>query len=128
MNTQVFFITLLTATVALMSTLPAAVAPPVIDESSNLYEAYIHKYISRCQTKEALLKKLKLKNIQKIVSQAKKKAVFLSENKEQLIGEMIEKKIGEKQYLIKLYLNKRFHEMAPANDMTSPQTIVALDL
>lgn len=128
MKAHVFFITFITATVVLMSALPAAVAPPAIDESSNFYEAYIDKYISRCQTKETLLKNLKLKNIQKIVSQAKKKAAFFSENKEQLISEMIEKKMGEKQYLTRLYLNKRFNEMTPANHLTSPHTIAALGM
>ena len=94
MNVQVFLITLMTATVALMSTLPAAVDSPVIDQSPGIYAAYINKYISRCQTKETLFKNLKLKNIQKVVSQATKKAAFFSENKEQFISEMIEKKWG----------------------------------
>ena len=128
MNAQVFIITLMTATVALMSALPAAVDPPVIDKSLNPYEAHINKYVSRCQTKEKLLNNLKLKNIQKIVTQTKKKAAFFSENKEQLISEMIERKIGEKQYLIKLYLDKRFQEMIPANDITPSQTIATLGI
>ncbi len=62
MNVQVFLITLMTATVALMSALPAAVDSPVIDQSPGIYAAYINKYISRCQTKETLFKNLKLKN------------------------------------------------------------------
>ena len=128
MNVQVFLITLMTATVALMSTLPAAVDSPVIDQSPGIYATYINKYISRCQTKEKLLKNLKLKNIQKIVSQTKKKAAFFSERKEQLISEMIERKIGGKQYLIKLYLDKRFQEMIPANDITPSQMIAALGI
>jgi uncharacterized protein (UPF0210 family) len=94
MKAIAFIVTFIAATASLMNTLHTAVDSPIIDQSSRFYEACINKYISKCQTKAALIKNVPFENSRKIVSLAKKKAAFLSENKTQLITEMIEKKLG----------------------------------
>ena len=100
----------MTVVAALISSLSDAGDHAALNQSRIYYEKHINKYISRCQTKVALLKRLKFKNIQKIVITAQHKAAFLSENKDRLIDEMTAKNIGRKQYKVNLYLNKRFKE------------------
>lgn len=126
MKTQMLSIILITAVAALMSTLSAAGDSPALDQSSKFYGNYINKYISRCQIKAAILKSLKFKNIQKIVSLAQQKAAFFSENKNQLINEMIAKNIGKKNYKIELYLNKRFNETTQEDNIAQSQAVAML--
>lgn len=126
MKAQMLSIILITAVAALMSTLSATGDSPALDQSSKFYGNYINKYISRCQIKVALLKDLKFKNIQKIVSLAQQKAAFLSENKNQLVNEMIAKNIGKKHYKIELYLNKRFNETNHGDNIVQSQAVATL--
>ena len=128
MKAIAFIVTIMAAAASLMNTLPAVDDAPIIDRSSRFYEAHINKYISRCQTKAALIKHVPFENGRKIVALAKKKSAFLSENKTQLIIEMMEKKLGDKHYLVEFYLNKRFLETTQANDTTAPAAIAMLGL
>jgi hypothetical protein len=128
MKAIAFIVTFMAAAASLMNTLPAVDDSPIIDRSSRFYEAHINKYIARCQTKAALIKHVPFENSRKIMSLAKKKAAFLSENKARLISEMIEKKFGEKHYLVEFYLNKRFQETTQTDDIASSQAIARLHM
>ena len=110
MKVQSLSTILIMVSAALMSTLSTAGDETALNQSSKFYEDYINKCISRCQTKVTLFKNLKLKNIQKMASEAQQMAAFLSQNKDRLIHEMVAKNIGKKHYKVKLYLNKRFKE------------------
>ncbi len=128
MKAIAFIVTFMAATATFMNTLPAADNPPIIDQSLKFYEAYINKYISRCQIKAALFKNAPFENSHKIVSLAKKKAAFLSENRAQLVREMIEKQFGKKHYLVELYLNEKFEETTQADDIVASPAIAMLGI
>ena len=126
MRVQVLSIILIIVIAALMNTLSTAGDYPALDQSPKFYEDCIDKYISRCQTKAALLKNFKFKNIQKMASLALQKAAFLSENKDRLINEMIAENIGKKHYKVQLYINKRFNESDPRDYMAPSHAVATL--
>jgi hypothetical protein len=75
----------------------------------NYYEDFITSKISKCYSK-AQLKKSKSVHLQSCAAKEVKKAIFLSENKEMLIDEMIKRDIGVKTYKIEYFLNGKFYE------------------
>ena len=75
----------------------------------NYYEKFILEKISKCRSK-AGLQASKSTHLQNCAAMEIKKANFLSSNKEMLITEMLEKKVGVKPYKIEYFLNKMFHE------------------
>ncbi len=95
---------------ALISAFFLTYNPTLDDPATTVYEGYIDKYITTCSLKERLFKDSRFENIRKSAALAMKKATFFSANKERLIAEMIEEKIGKKHYDIVAYLNARFHE------------------
>lgn len=73
------------------------------------YENMINETISKCHSK-AHLKESKSVHLQSCAAVKLKKANFLIKNKEMLIKEMVKRNIGEKQYKIEYFLNKKFYE------------------
>ena len=73
------------------------------------YENMINETISKCHAK-AHLKESKSVHLQSCAAVKLKKANFLIKNKEMLIKEMVKRNIGEKQYKIEYFLNKKFYE------------------
>jgi len=128
MNAQLFIVSFLVAATALVNPLIPTDAPSEKNQSFKFYEDYIDKYISRCQTKVTVYENIKFKNIQKTVILAKKKAAFLSENRNQLINDIIDKKIGKKHYLVELYLNKRFDAATQEDDYSASQALAMLGM
>ena len=75
---------------------------------------YYREYISKCISKnisKAGLQTSKSENLRSCGILYKKKAIFLTNNQNALIDEMIRKEIGKKPYKVDYYLNKRFNEM-----------------
>ena len=73
------------------------------------YQDYISKCISKNKAK-AGLEASKSANLRSCGILSKQKVVFLTNNQNTLVEEMIKKKIGTKPYKVEYYLNKRFHE------------------
>ena len=106
-------ITLIMATLVMVFTLIGAFpANGVCGEAEQLkehYEEYISQSIAKNQSK-ANLQTSKSENLRTCGALCEKKVVFLTNNRDILVNEMIENRIGTKSYRIDLYLNKRFHE------------------
>ena len=73
------------------------------------YYEYISESISKNQSK-ANLQNSKSDNLRSCGILCEQKVVFLTNNREILVDEMIENQIGTKSYKIDYYLNKRFFE------------------
>lgn len=87
------------------------VAQPQNHEQLNsFYENCILNKIDKCQSKMILLKTTRSKNLQQAAEKAKEQYRFLLLNKNALIDEMHEQRIGQKNYKVERYLNRRFYE------------------
>jgi hypothetical protein len=74
----------------------------------NYYNEYILKCVDKNQSKTVLLNS-RSENLRNYGSICKQKTVFLTNNQNVLVDEMIRKEIGTKPYKIDYYLNKRFN-------------------
>ena len=79
------------------------------EQLKKYYKAYILKSISKNQSK-AGLQKSKSPNLRSCGVLSKQKFIFLTNNQNMLVDEMVRNKVGKKPYKIDYYLNKRFHE------------------
>ena len=73
------------------------------------YKNYILKCISKNQSKTNL-QYSKSANLRSCGALSKQKVIFLTNNQNMLVNEMIKNQVGKKPYKIEHYLNKRFHE------------------
>ena len=80
------------------------------DQLLKYYESCITKKISNCGAKTAL-KTSRSVNLRRKADLATRQVTFFSTNKNMLINEMVDQGIGQKQYKVEYYLNKRFYEM-----------------
>ena len=94
---------------ALMGSLFLAGNPTTDKSAPIFYENCINKQIRRGLLKEHLYKYSRFEHIRKSAALAIKKAVFLRINRDRLIEEMTEQKVGKKHYHIQAYLDKKFH-------------------
>ena len=92
-----------------MGTLSATGQSGKNDQLKKYYKDYISKCISKNQSKTAL-QNSKSKNLRSCGILSKQKVIFLTNNQNKLVNEMVENQIGTKPYKIEHYLNKRFHE------------------
>jgi hypothetical protein len=84
---------------------------PTADKSKTaFYEYCINKHIRMYLFKEHLYKNSRFEHLRKSAALALKKAAFLAVNRDRLIAEMIEQRVGKKHYHIQSYLNKKFNE------------------
>ena len=81
----------------------------------NHYVNFINEKISKCHSKAKLIES-KSVHLQNRAAKEIKKAVFLNENRESLIKEMVKRDIGAKQYKIESFLNNKFHEHSDIAD------------
>jgi hypothetical protein len=88
----------------------AAAQSASIDQLLKFYESCITKKISNCGAKTAL-KTSRSVNLRRKADLATRQVTFFSTNKNMLINEMVDQGIGQKQYKVEYYLNKRFYEM-----------------
>ena len=79
------------------------------EQLKKYYKNYISKCISKNQSK-AGLKASKSANLRSCAALSKQKVIFLTNNQNMLVNEMLENQVGTKSYKIEHYLNKRFHE------------------
>ena len=79
------------------------------EQLKKYYKDYIAKCISKNQSK-AGLQKSKSANLRSCGALSQKKVIFLTNNQNMLVNEMIKNQIGTKPYKIEHYLNKRFHQ------------------
>ena len=75
------------------------------------YENCITKKIYNCNAK-TVLKTSRSVNLRQKADLSKRQVIFFTSNKNRLINEMIEQDIGQKDYKVERYLNKRFYEVS----------------
>ena len=110
MKGRVLFIAILVMALALMVALPNTGQAGENEQLKKYYKDYISKCILKNQSK-AGLKNSKSANLRSCGALSKQKVVFLTNNQNMLVNEMIKNKVGTKPYKVEYYLNKRFHEM-----------------
>ena len=79
------------------------------EQLKKYYKDYIAKCISKNKSK-AGLQASKSANLRRCGALSQKKVIFLTNNQNMLVNEMIENQVGTKPYKIDHYLNKRFHQ------------------
>jgi len=79
------------------------------DHLKDFYEVFIAQKIDRCQSKSEL-QQSRSKNLRLEAAIAAEKVRFLSINKDILVEEMLDQKIGKKKYKINVFLNKKFFD------------------
>ena len=107
--------------VILIGALPATGQTGDEGQLEKYYNEYISKSISKNQSK-ASLQASKSANLRSSGALCAQKVTFLTSNRDTLVNEMIENKIGTKPYKIDHYLNKRFYETKRlvSTDLSSP--------
>ena len=116
-----FFITMIVMALALMVALPNTGQAGENEQLKKYYKDYISKCILKNQSK-AGLQTSKSANLRSSGALCAQKVAFLTRNRDVLVDEMIENKIGTKPYKIDYYLNKRFYETKRlvSTDLKSP--------
>ena len=103
-----FFISIVVMALALMVALTDTGHAGENEQLIKYYKEYISKCISKNKSK-ATLQTSRSENLRRSGVIYEQKAVFLTNNQNVLLDEMIRKKIGTKPYKIDYYLNKRFN-------------------
>lgn len=109
MRGKTFVIVTLIMAVILIGAISAAGQSGENEQLKKYYKDYISKCISKNQSK-AGLQTSKSANLRSCGALSKQKAIYLTNNQNMLINEMIKNQVGTKPYKIEYYLNKRFHE------------------
>ena len=109
MRGKIFIITTVITCVILTGVISATGQSSENEQLRKYYQEYISKCISKNKAK-AGLEASKSANLRSCGALSKQKVVFLTNNQNALVEEMIKKKIGTKPYKVEYYLNKRFHE------------------
>ena len=110
MGGKAFFITAMIMAVVLMGVISETGQSGENEQLAKYYQEHISKCISKNKSK-AVLQTSKSENLRSCGKIYKQKAVFLTNNQNVLVDEMIRKEIGTKPYKVDYYLNKRFNEM-----------------
>jgi hypothetical protein len=108
MQGKTLIITTMVMVVSLIVGLPVTGQTEENVQLKNYYNAYIVKCIDKNQSKTVLLTS-RSENLRNYGAICKQKTVFLTNNQNALVDEMIKKEIGTKPYKIDYYLNKRFN-------------------
>ncbi len=95
--------------VTLIGVLPVMGQAGEDEKLRRYYNDYILKCISKSQSK-ASLQTSQYQNLKSCGTLSKQKFIFLTNNQDRLVDEMIKNKIGTKSYKIEYYLNQRFYE------------------
>ena len=95
---------------AVMGPAGAAAQSESNDQLIKFYENCITKKIHNCNAK-TVLKTSRSVNLRQKANLARRQAIFYTSHKNELINEMVEQGIGQKQYKVNRYLNKRFYEI-----------------
>ena len=109
MNGKLYCSIILVLFMALMGAAGAVAGPKSNDKLVKFYENCITKKIHNCNAK-TVLKTSRSVNLQQKADLATRKVIFYKTHKNELINDMIDQGIGQKQYKVNRYLNKRFYE------------------
>ena len=109
MRGKTFVIATIVMVFIFVGALPGTVMGGENEQLKKYYKDYISKCISKNQSKTAL-QTSKSKNLRSCGTLSKQKVIFLTNNQNMLVNEMIKNQIGTKPYKIEYYLNKKFHE------------------
>ena len=109
MNGKALFAVTMVVAFALMVILPNTGQTGENEQLKKYYQDYITKCISKNQSK-ATLQTSKSENLRNSGNLSKQKIIFLTNNQNTLVNEMIKNKVGTKPYKIDYFLNKKFHE------------------
>lgn len=110
MGGKIFIITALVMVAILMGTISSTAQGTGNEQLRKYYNEFISKCISKNHSK-AGLQSSKSANLRSCGTLSKQKVVFLTNNQNMLVNEMIKNQIGTKPYKIEYYLNKRFHQI-----------------
>lgn len=108
MRGATFRITKIILVVILIGAISVAVQASKNEQLRTYYKEYISKCISKNHSK-ASLQTSKSKNLRSCGIISKQKAIFLTDNLDMLVNELINNEIGKKPYKIDHYLNHRFY-------------------
>ena len=109
MKGKALVITTIVIVVVLMGVSPVTGQSGENENLENYYKNYISKCITKYQSKTSL-QTSKSANLRSCGALSKQKVVFLTNNQNTLVNEMIQNKIGTRPYKIDHYLNSRFYE------------------
>jgi hypothetical protein len=88
-------------------TLPALAGDSNQTEMKAKLEALVDEYIKSCDAKSEMLSS-RSENIRNSARRSCMKASYCRNNREELIQEMLDRKIEPKQYKVRLFLSERF--------------------
>jgi hypothetical protein len=108
MRGATFRITKIILVVILIGAISVAVQAGENEQLRTYYKEYISKCISINHSK-ASLQTSKSKNLRSCGIISKQKAIFLTDNLDMLVNELINNEIGKKPYKIDYYLTHRFY-------------------
>jgi hypothetical protein len=110
MQAKVLTISLMVGVSAFIGLLNSTAFSGDHEKLAKYYESCIVMEIVKCDSKLALLRTSKSKNLQDYAKMEAQKAKFFNAEKEMLVKEMIEMQLKPKQYKVELFLNNRFQE------------------
>lgn len=109
MREKIFVIATMIMVVIFMGAVSAAGQSGENEQLRKYYKDYISKCISKNQSK-ADLQDSKSANLRSCGALSKQKVIYLTNNQNTLINELVDNQVGTKPYKIEYYLNKRFHQ------------------
>jgi hypothetical protein len=110
MKAKVCCIVSLVLVMAVIGAAPAAAQSVSKDQLVKYYKSCITKKITNCSAKTTL-KTSRSVNLRRRADLATRQVTFFTTNKNMLIHEMVDQEIGQKNYKVDYYLNKRFNEI-----------------
>jgi hypothetical protein len=108
MKGKAFFISTIVMALALIVAFPNTGRTDEHEQLEKYYMGYISECICKNESKAAL-QNSRSENLRRSGVIYERKAVFLTNNQNVLVDEMIKKEIGTKPYKVDYYLNKRFN-------------------
>ena len=109
MRAKAFVIAMMITLLIFIGAIPATGQESENEQLKKYYKNFILKCISKNQSKTSL-QSSKSANLRSRGALSKQKVIFLTNNQNMLVNEMIKNQIGKKHYKIEHYINKRFHE------------------
>ena len=110
MKAKAFVIAMMITLFIFIGAIPATGQGGENEQLKKYYKNYILKCISKNKSKTNL-QSSKSANLRSCGALSKQKVIFLTNNQNMLVNEMIKNQVGKKPYKIEYYLNKRFYEI-----------------
>ena len=110
MQAKVICILSLVSFILIIGYAPLAAQSTSKNQLVEYYELCVTKKIINCKAK-TVLQTSRSVNLRQKADLSNRQVIFFTSNKNMLINEMVEQGIGQKQYKVDHYLNKRFYEL-----------------